>query len=36
MRTELVETKRALEERKVIDCAKGLIMKARGMDEEAA
>lgn len=36
MRTELEETKRALEERKVIDRAKGLIMKARGVDEEAA
>lgn len=36
MRTELEETKRALEERKVIDRAKGLIIKARGVDEEAA
>ncbi|MEM9437333.1 MAG: ANTAR domain-containing protein [Pseudomonadota bacterium] len=36
MRTELAETKRALEERKVIDRAKGLIMKARGVDEDEA
>ncbi|MEL6551599.1 MAG: ANTAR domain-containing protein [Pseudomonadota bacterium] len=36
MRTELAETKRALEERKVIDRAKGLIMKARGVEEEEA
>ncbi|WP_368186884.1 ANTAR domain-containing response regulator [Aestuariibius sp. HNIBRBA575] len=36
MRTELAETKRALEERKVIDRAKGLLMKARNIDEDAA
>lgn len=36
MRTELEETKRALEERKVIDRAKGMIMKAKGVDEDAA
>lgn len=36
MRTELAATKRALEERKVIDRAKGLLMKAKGIDEEAA
>ncbi|WP_420003570.1 ANTAR domain-containing response regulator [Arenibacterium sp. LLYu02] len=36
MRTELAETKRALEERKLIDRAKGLIMKARGINEEEA
>lgn len=36
MRTELVATKRALEERKIIDRAKGLLMKAKGIDEEAA
>ena len=36
MRSELEETRRALEERKVIDRAKGLLMKARGLDEEAA
>ncbi|MGI3170103.1 ANTAR domain-containing response regulator [Pseudooceanicola sp. C21-150M6] len=36
MRTELETTKRALEERKVIDRAKGLLMKARGMTEDEA
>lgn len=36
MRTELAETRRALEERKVIDRAKGLLMKAKGLDEDAA
>lgn len=36
MRTELAEAKRALEERKVIDRAKGMIMKARGIEEDAA
>ena len=36
MRTELAETQRALQERKVIDRAKGLLMKARGVDEEEA
>ena len=36
MRDELAETKRALEERKVTDRAKGLLMKARGIDEDAA
>lgn len=36
MRTELAETRRALEERKVIDRAKGLLMKARGIEEDAA
>ena len=36
MRTELAETKRALEERKVIARAKGLIMKAKGIDEDEA
>lgn len=36
MRRELAETRRALEERKVIDRAKGLLMKARGIEEEAA
>ena len=36
MRNELAETRRALEERKVIDRAKGLLMKARGIDEDAA
>ncbi|SIS64432.1 response regulator receiver and ANTAR domain protein [Roseivivax lentus] len=36
MRTELAETKRALEERKVIDRAKGLLIRARGITEEEA
>lgn len=36
MRTELAATRRALEERKIIDRAKGLLMKARGLDEDAA
>ncbi|PWR04528.1 two-component system response regulator [Meridianimarinicoccus roseus] len=36
MRTELAETKRALEERKLIDRAKGIIIKARGVDEDEA
>lgn len=36
MRNELAETRRALEERKVIDRAKGLLMKAKGIDEDAA
>ncbi|WP_022706106.1 MULTISPECIES: ANTAR domain-containing response regulator [Paracoccus] len=36
MRSELAETRRALEERKVIDRAKGLLMKSRRIDEDAA
>ncbi len=36
MRTELAETRRALEERKVIDRAKGLIMKSKGISEDKA
>ena len=36
IRQELAETRRALEQRKVIDRAKGLLMKARGIDEDAA
>ena len=36
MRDELTETKRALEERKLIDRAKGLLMKARGLSEDEA
>lgn len=36
IRTELAETRRALEERKVIDRAKGLLMKAKGIEEDAA
>lgn len=36
MRTELAETRRALEERKLIDRAKGLLMKAKGIQEDEA
>ncbi len=36
VRTELAQTKRALQERKVIDRAKGILMKAQGIDEDAA
>ena len=36
MRDELLETRRALEERKVTERAKGLLMKAKGIDEEQA
>ncbi|ARE40364.1 Response regulator NasT [Rhodovulum sp. P5] len=36
MRAELEATRRALEERKVIDRAKGMLMKAKGLDEDAA
>lgn len=36
IRVELAETRRALEERKVIDKAKGLIMKSRGVPEDEA
>lgn len=36
MRKELETTKRALEERKVIDRAKGILMKARRLSEEDA
>lgn len=36
MRNELDATKRALEERKMIDRAKGLLMKAKGIGEEEA
>lgn len=36
MRLELEETRRALEERKLIDRAKGLIMKAKGIQEGEA
>ncbi|MAC79533.1 MAG: two-component system response regulator [Rhodobacteraceae bacterium] len=36
MRHELETTKRALEERKVIDRAKGILMKARKIDEDEA
>jgi two-component system, response regulator / RNA-binding antiterminator len=33
MRVELAETRRALEERKVIDRAKGIVMRAKGISE---
>lgn len=36
MRVELAETRRALEERKVIDRAKGILMRARKIGEEEA
>ncbi len=36
MRKELEQTKRALEERKVLDRAKGILMKARGITEDEA
>ncbi|KAF0173630.1 MAG: Uncharacterized protein FD162_1607 [Rhodobacteraceae bacterium] len=36
MRIEVAETRRALEERKVIDRAKGILMRARGIGEEQA
>lgn len=36
IRAELAATKRALEERKVIDRAKGIVMRARGIGEEEA
>lgn len=36
MRTELETTRRALEERKLIDRAKGIVMKARGLSEDEA
>ena len=36
MRAELAATRAALEERKIIDRAEALLMKARGLDEEAA
>jgi response regulator NasT len=36
MRAELAETRRALEERKLIDRAKGIVMRAKGMSEEEA
>ncbi|MBQ1203887.1 MAG: ANTAR domain-containing protein [Loktanella sp.] len=36
MRAELVATKAALEDRKIIDRAKAILMKARGIDEEQA
>ena len=36
LRAELVETRRALEERKVVDRANGILMRARGIGEEVA
>ncbi|MEF3047096.1 ANTAR domain-containing response regulator [Pseudotabrizicola sp. L79] len=36
MRSELAATKAALEERKVIDRAKGFVMRAKGLSEEQA
>jgi response regulator NasT len=36
MRTELEQTKSALRDRKLIEKAKGILMKSRGLDEEAA
>jgi response regulator NasT len=36
MRVELAETRRALEERKVIDRAKGIVMRAKGIGEDEA
>lgn len=36
MRAELAETKRALEDRKVIDRAKGMLMQARNISEDEA
>ena len=36
MRKELAATKQALEERKVIDRAKGMLMKAKGLSENEA
>ncbi len=36
LRSELEETKSALKDRKVIEKAKGILMKSRGLDEEAA
>lgn len=36
LKRELAETNRKLSERKIIEKAKGILMKSRGMDEEAA
>ncbi|WP_106607403.1 ANTAR domain-containing response regulator [Shimia abyssi] len=36
LRTELAATKRALEERKIVDRAKGILMRARGLSEDEA
>lgn len=36
LRTELEETKSALKERKIVEKAKGILMKSRGLDEDEA
>ena len=36
LRKELAETSRKLSERKIVEKAKGILMKSRGMDEETA
>jgi response regulator NasT len=36
LRQELADTSRKLSERKTIEKAKGILMKSRGMDEDAA
>ena len=36
LRNELLQAKTKLDERKVIERAKGLLMKQRGLDEDAA
>jgi response regulator NasT len=36
LRSELAATKAALEERKIVDRAKGMLMKARGIGEDEA
>jgi response regulator NasT len=36
MRAELAATRAALEERKIVDRAKGILMKARGIGEDEA
>jgi response regulator NasT len=36
LRAELEQTKSALKDRKIIEKAKGILMKSRGLDEEAA
>ena len=36
MRSELAATRRALEERKIIDRAKGILMRARNLSEDEA
>lgn len=36
LKTELAETKRKLAERKLVERAKGILMRSRGLDEETA